>query len=86
MAGFFNKGGGGRGVDPSANHVMTDYYTKASGSDNNMQTDSYINNESTDNTIPPPSIENSQKDQKIIRHRTFQHQRHLSIRKTCTRR
>ena len=83
MAGFFNKGGGG--VDPSANHVMTDYYTKASGSDN-MQTDSYINNGSTDNIIPPPSTENSQKDQKIIRHRTFQHQRHLSIRKTCTRR
>ena len=65
---------------------MTDYYTKASGSDNNIQTDSYINNENTDNIIPPPSTENSQKDQKIIRHRTFQHQRHLSIRKTCTRR
>ena len=54
MAGVFNKGGAGE-VDPSANHVMTDYYTKASGSDNNIQTDSYINNENTDNIIAPPS-------------------------------
>ena len=73
------------GVDPSAKYVMTDYYTKASGSDNNIQTDSYINNENTDNIIAPPSTQNLQKDQKIIRHRTFQHQRHRSIRKKCTR-
>ena len=51
MAGSVNKWG----VDPSANYVMTDYYTKASGSDNNIQTDSYINNENTDNIIAPPS-------------------------------
>ena len=59
---------------------MTDYYTKASGSDNNIQMDSYIKNENTNNIIPPPSTENSQN--KIMRHHTFQYQlRHLSIRK-----
>ena len=41
---------------------MTDYHTKASGSDNNIQTDSYIKNENADNIIAPPSTENSQKD------------------------
>ena len=41
---------------------MTDYHTKATGSDNNIPTDSYINNENTDNIIAPPSAENSQKD------------------------
>ena len=42
--------------------IMTDYHTKATGSDNNIQTNSYINNENTDNIIAPPSTENSQKD------------------------
>ena len=41
---------------------MTDYHTKATGSDSNIQTNSYINNENNDNIIAPPSTENSQKD------------------------
>ena len=35
--------------------IMTDYHTKATGSDNNIQTDSYANKENTDNTIVPLS-------------------------------
>ena len=57
---------------------MTDYHSKVSGSVINTQTDSYINNENTDNII----AQRQQKiHKKIILHRTFQHQRGLSIRK-----
>ena len=41
--------------------IMTDYHTKATGSDSNIQTNGYKNNENTDNIIAPPSTENSQK-------------------------
>ena len=49
-------------VNSDDSSIMTDYHTKATGSDNNVQTDSYINNENTDNIISPPPTENSQKD------------------------
>ena len=49
-------------VNSDDSFIMTDYHTKAIGSDNNIQTDSYINNENTDNIIASPSTENSQED------------------------
>ena len=64
-------------VNSDDSFIMTDYHTRATGSNNNMQTDSYINNKK-----PTKSQHHLQQkiQKKIIRHRTFQHHHHLPIR------
>ena len=48
-------------VNSDGSIIMTDYHTKATGSDN-IQTYSYINNENRGNIISSTQTKNSQKD------------------------